>query len=354
MGQQLGVGGFGRIYRIRERSSGESFAMKVMNKATFGTQIHGQPIEAEIEAMQQITKSSPKFVLSLYDVTENQGHLYFRLELASCDLLKFVNGQPHHRFASSREAAKWTLQLCHGLNEIHRVGYLHRDIKADNLLLDGQRQSLRIADFGWGANMKDDPTAVAGTFQYMAPEILGRQGVQTEAVDVWSAGVTMLQLCTGKMLLQTNVGPGATGLSVINPDQANHVRLMRLHAEVLQTCPPAESQRPHHISPVCWDFFARMLVPAVSHRASIRKCLKHSWLQELQLPGKQAISAVASPVRNAAHRAATRGISAAACADKPCEESNTLFDYDPDAASAEPIASGQNGQRRFVPFTVDL
>merc|ERR1719215_1912205 len=109
----------------------------------------------------------------------------------------------------------WTMQLMSGLRDLHNLGILHRDIKPENLL---------IADVGWCADLRDAPSSLAGTFQYMAPEMLLQRGVQTEAVDVWSSGVTMTQLLTGRQLLTTYLGPNATGLSATDPHQATKVK----------------------------------------------------------------------------------------------------------------------------------
>eukprot|EP00434_Breviolum_minutum_P033151 symbB.v1.2.029334.t1/scaffold3199.1/size61439/4 len=58
-----------------------------------------------------------------------------------------------------------------GLQRVHELGYIHRDIKPDNLLADAEGR-LRIADFGWCCLREDHPNCLAGTLLYMAPEVL--------------------------------------------------------------------------------------------------------------------------------------------------------------------------------------
>lgn len=211
--------------------------------------------------------------------------MYLRLELCKCDLLRYANNQPNTRLAES-DTTDFTRQLLVGLRDLHLLGILHRDIKPENLLITNDG-ILKIADFGWCADLKDGPSTLAGTFQYMAPEILGSLGVQTEAVDVWSSGVTIIQLATGRPLLTTFLGPGATGISNTDPHNATKMKTNQLLEEIHQRCPLADELRPADISWKCWDCLMGMLIPEVSQRKTIEESLNHCWLTADQVaPGQ--------------------------------------------------------------------
>lgn len=122
------------------------------------------------------------------------------------DLGCYAMKQPGGRIQEA-QLADFATQLLTGLCDMHRIGVLHRDIKPDNLLLTCDKH-LHIGDFGWAAEERDELTALAGTFQYMAPEVLEARIPHTWAVDVWSAGATLVELLSGACLLPVPLETG--------------------------------------------------------------------------------------------------------------------------------------------------
>jgi serine/threonine protein kinase len=274
----LGGGAFAKILRVGEKASGAPYAIKVMNRPNFAIRGIEAQLDAEIEAMKRCAKNRQcRHVVRLYETAEENSHVYLRLELCKCDLLRYANSQPSMRLTES-DITDFTRQLFVGLRDLHALGILHRDIKPENLLLTSDG-ILKIADFGWCADLKDKPSSLAGTFQYMAPEILGSLGVQTEACDVWSSGITILQLASGRPLLTTYLGPGATGISNTDPHQATKLKTQSLVDEIFQKCPMAEDMRPSDLSWRCWDCLRSMLIPEAPQRMSVDEALKHCWLE---------------------------------------------------------------------------
>jgi len=275
----LGGGAFAKISRVVERSSGQAFAMKVMSRPNFAIRGIEAQVDAEIEAMRRCAEAgSCRHVLRFCDVAEERDHVYIRLELCVCDLLRFATCQTTGRL-TEQDGRHWAGQLLSGLGDLHDLGIVHRDIKPENLLCTGDG-TLKIADFGWCAELCSAPSSLAGTLQYMAPEVLLCHSAQTEAVDVWSAGVTILQLLTGRQLLTTYLGPGATGMTITGPHQATRVKTLRLLTEIHERCPLHEDVRPPYLSRVSWDFLRAVVVPEVADRATVPEALGHPWLMD--------------------------------------------------------------------------
>jgi len=211
--------------------------------------------------------------------------VFIRMELcAGGDLRKFARRQPGGVLAESH-AVVWATQLLFGLCDMLSVGVLHRDVKPENLLLtkDG---SLRIADFGWAADLAEKPSTLAGTFLYMAPEVLEERGPQTGAVDVWSAGATLLELMTGITLAV----PLETRLTATDPHGANRIRRERLLRAIGQSFPPARERRPACISRACWDLIRAMLDREPTQRISAATALSHPWVSDRQRHQSKSVS----------------------------------------------------------------
>jgi len=220
-------------------------------------------------------------ILMLLDSTEEHDRVYLLLELcANGDLLQQMHRQPTGRL-SENAVAVCAKQLLTGLRTLHALGVIHRDIKPENLLCTNEN-IIKIADFGWCAEVRDAPAALAGTFQYMAPEVLKNEP-QTEKADIWSLGVVLFELLTGRKMLTTNLGRGATGLTHDDPHGATAVKQERLIKEIISTCPPSYQTWPQDLSFLCWDFIRHFLLPDVNSRITAEAALHHPWLETFTL-----------------------------------------------------------------------
>uniref|UniRef100_A0A7S0AMT4 Protein kinase domain-containing protein n=1 Tax=Pyrodinium bahamense TaxID=73915 RepID=A0A7S0AMT4_9DINO len=295
----LGGGAFAEVFKVRHRHTYECFAVKVMHRPNFALRGIEKQIEAEIQAMRMAADAAQDgrmegHIVQLLDVAEEYDYVFLLLELCEeGDLLRKLHAEPLQRFHEDA-GAMWARQLLLGLKTLHRLGFLHRDIKPDNLLCT-EGSILKIADFGWCSLLEEAPTCLAGTFQYMAPEVL-RNKPQTEAVDVWSAGVTLHQMLVGKPLLTTYLGPGATQLTDCDPHRATAVKQRRLLAEIAATCPPSYDRRPPHLSPLCWDFLRQLLIPEAEQRMTVEVALRHPWLMKAEAHGNTTqVATVTAP-----------------------------------------------------------
>ena len=174
----LGRGAFATVYRASV--AGEWLAMKVMHSA--------QQLVAERKALEALT--GYEFIVQLHHVFE-PNVLYLEL----CDE-PLVPGD-------HQTARQWAFQLCTGLTAIHWCGFIHRDINPNNLMCRGHE--LRICDFGDSVLEDEADTRVVGTVAYMSPEVLSGMP-QSCAIDMWSAGMSIYFLFTGRILLDMQDG----------------------------------------------------------------------------------------------------------------------------------------------------
>ena len=91
---------------------------------------------------------------------------------------------------------KITKQICEGLVHLHSFGMSHRDIKPDNILIDKEHR-IKIIDFGFSTNQEQNVVIVAGTPQYMAPELIAKKNYDPLKSDVWALGISLYWLATG-------------------------------------------------------------------------------------------------------------------------------------------------------------
>lgn len=272
--ERLGEGAFAKVFRVTKRTSGQTSAVKVLDRSIYSKMGLGHLVDAEFDGFRRCSEETQcKHVLKLWDARDENGCIYLRTELCATDLLRHVNALPGG-FAPERDVESWAIQLFSGLSEIHGVGLVHRDIKPENLLLTDSGV-LKIADFGWCAPV-GSPAALAGTYHIMAPEVLEGKA-HTVAVDVWSAGCSLLHLLVGRPYLNSPARP--TGLSVTSAKGAADKRAQRLLAEIAVVCPLRTEQKPAHLSVACWCFLQRALTRDVSKRLSVAGAGRHVWLR---------------------------------------------------------------------------
>ncbi|XP_028591775.2 testis-specific serine/threonine-protein kinase 5-like [Podarcis muralis] len=144
-------------------------------------------------------------VIQLYEMYRNSKRTYLVLELASRgDLLEHINATSDRRELpglEEEEARRLFRQIVSAVAHCHNVGIVHRDLKCENILLD-ERGFIKLTDFGF-ANRYSLKNSLMNTFcgsvAYTAPEILMSKKYNGELADLWSLGVILYAMVTGKL-----------------------------------------------------------------------------------------------------------------------------------------------------------
>ena len=151
----------------------------------------------EIE-MNQTLQHCPNVVIG-FDFVEVYGSFGYFMDRYTGDLLDFVRCNT----LQEENVKNMSFRILEALQYMHAAGFVHRDLKLENILLNGQggEPDTYLADFGLSTKRVAGEylTQPVGTRAYLAPELLQRPCQYTEAVDMWAFGVTIYAMLTGKM-----------------------------------------------------------------------------------------------------------------------------------------------------------
>ncbi|XP_070069248.1 serine/threonine-protein kinase GG21441 isoform X2 [Drosophila takahashii] len=193
LGQIIGDGNFAIVLKIVHRQTGESYALKIIDKNKCRGKEHY--IDAEVRVMKKL--DHPHIISLIMDVDKHT-NMYLVLEYVSGgDLFDAITQVTRFSESQSRIMIR---HLGSAMAYLHSMGIVHRDIKPENLLVEldeyGNVLELKLADFGLACEVNDLLYAVCGTPTYVAPEILLEVGYGLK-IDVWAAGIILYILLCG-------------------------------------------------------------------------------------------------------------------------------------------------------------
>ncbi|XWS14874.1 hypothetical protein CRYUN_Cryun35bG0046500 [Craigia yunnanensis] len=194
IGRTVGEGTFAKVKFAQNTETGESVAMKVLDRSTIIKHKMVDQIKREISIMKLVRHP---YVVRLHEVIASRTKIYIILEFITGGELydKIV----HNGRLSEAEARRYFQQLIDGVEYCHSKGVYHRDLKPENLLLDSLG-NLKISDFGLSALPEQGVSLLrttCGTPNYVAPEVLSHKGYDGAVADVWSSGVILYVLMAG-------------------------------------------------------------------------------------------------------------------------------------------------------------
>ncbi|XP_059098241.1 cGMP-dependent protein kinase, isozyme 2 forms cD5/T2-like isoform X2 [Tigriopus californicus] len=190
----LGVGGFGRVelVQIAGDAKKRSYALKQMKKNQIVETRQQQHIMSEKEIMEE---SDCHFIVKLFKTFKDRKYLYMLME--SClggELWTILRDRGNFDDSTTRF---YTACVVEAFDYLHSRGIIYRDLKPENLLLDGVG-FVKLVDFGFAKKLQvgRKTWTFCGTPEYVAPEVILNKGHDISA-DYWSLGVLMFELLTG-------------------------------------------------------------------------------------------------------------------------------------------------------------
>ncbi|KAK9741709.1 hypothetical protein RND81_03G122900 [Saponaria officinalis] len=213
MGDAFAQGAFGKLYR--GTYEGEEVAIKILERPE-NDQERAQLMEQQFqqEVMMLATLKHPNIVRFIGAC---------RKPMVWCIVTEYAKGgsvrqfltKRHNRSVPLKLAVKQALDVARGMEYVHGLGLIHRDLKSDNLLIFADK-SIKIADFGVARIevQTEGMTPETGTYRWMAPEMIQHRQY-TQKVDVYSFGIVLWELITGMLPFQ-NMTAVQAAFAVVN------------------------------------------------------------------------------------------------------------------------------------------
>ncbi len=195
--EELGRGGMGVVYRARQMSLNRPVAVKLILTGAMASSVERQRFLAEAAAAAALDHPG---IVSIYEAGQDDGQPFFAMQLIEGESLSAFLRRTA-RALPPRDAARMILRVALAVQHAHERGFLHRDLKPGNILLDEQQEP-HVTDFGLARRMDADSHltltgAAVGTPSYMAPEQTDTRQPPTTAVDVYSLGAIFYELLSG-------------------------------------------------------------------------------------------------------------------------------------------------------------
>jgi serine/threonine protein kinase len=196
IGDTIGVGTVGTIYRVQHRASRNVFALKLLSPAVSTDE---QIVARFKREMMILSKLNHPNIVAYYGGGEHEKRLFYVMELIEGGTLKQIL-KASGPF-SWEETAECGRQIASALQHAHNHGIIHRDLKPGNVFLTENGQ-LKLGDFGVARDLREthltDVGLTVGTYAYMAPELIRGQREITGQVDLYALGCLLYEMLTGR------------------------------------------------------------------------------------------------------------------------------------------------------------
>ncbi|MEA2373456.1 MAG: eukaryotic-like serine/threonine-protein kinase [Solirubrobacteraceae bacterium] len=194
--EQVGIGGMARVYRAFDTVLERQVAVKTLNREVASD---SDPLERFRREARAVARLSHPHIVTVIDAGEDDGTPYIVFEYIEGETLK----QRIRRLGrlDVAEAVAYAIELARALGAAHEAGIVHRDVKPQNVMIDGDGRAL-ITDFGIARTLAEEGLTVdgrvLGTTDYVSPEqALGKS--VTGQSDIYALGVVLFEMLTGEV-----------------------------------------------------------------------------------------------------------------------------------------------------------
>ncbi|KAH9221671.1 hypothetical protein DL95DRAFT_474226 [Leptodontidium sp. 2 PMI_412] len=204
VGKCLGKGGFAICYDGQLAGTKKKYALKIV-KSHMPQKKMEQKFQTELQIHSKMNHAN---IVQFHRAFSYEKCTYIVLEL--CPNGSLMDMVKKRKFITEPEVRFWTVQMAGAIKYMHAKGIIHRDLKMGNIFLD-KDMNVKVGDFGLAALLMSGKdwqacrrTTLCGTPNYIAPEILSKdKGGHDHAVDIWSLGIIIFAMLTGKPPFQS-------------------------------------------------------------------------------------------------------------------------------------------------------
>ncbi|XP_060747086.1 serine/threonine-protein kinase MARK2 isoform X8 [Tachysurus vachellii] len=246
----IGKGNFAKVKLARHVLTGKEVAVKIIDK----TQLNSSSLQKLFREVRIMKLLNHPNIVKLFEVIETEKTLYLVMEYASGGEV-FDYLVAHGRMKEKEARAKFR-QIVSAVQYCHQKCIVHRDLKAENLLLDAD-MNIKIADFGFSNEftLGNKLDTFCGSPPYAAPELFQGKKYDGPEVDVWSLGVILYTLVSGSLPF----------------DGQN---LKELRERVLR----GKYRIPFYMSTDCENLLKKFLILNPTKRGSLEQIMKDRWM----------------------------------------------------------------------------
>jgi len=194
--EELGHGGMGRVYKVQDTDIKEKVALKLLRPEIT---LDKEAVERFSNELKLARKISHRNVCRMFDLGRAEGTTFITMEFVPGeDLKSFIHRSKQLNIGTAISIAR---QVCEGLEEAHRLGVVHRDLKPGNIMIDKDGDA-KIMDFGIARSLSGKGITGAGvligTPEYMSPEQVDGKEVDQRS-DLYSLGIILYEMVTGRL-----------------------------------------------------------------------------------------------------------------------------------------------------------
>lgn len=246
----IGKGNFAKVKLARHVLTGKEVAVKIIDK----TQLNSSSLQKLFREVRIMKVLNHPNIVKLFEVIETEKTLYLVMEYASGGEV-FDYLVAHGRMKEKEARAKFR-QIVSAVQYCHQKFIVHRDLKAENLLLDAD-MNIKIADFGFSNEFTfgNKLDTFCGSPPYAAPELFQGKKYDGPEVDVWSLGVILYTLVSGSLPF----------------DGQN---LKELRERVLR----GKYRIPFYMSTDCENLLKKFLILNPTKRGTLEQIMKDRWM----------------------------------------------------------------------------